>query len=1004
MHLLARSIRFCALMLRERPFEFQVAPDFDEIDEGRYQLLLQNAWRTFLASLYSSDDTRLDQLHRLGLETDKLKDCFEKFVTYPDVDEWPHQVPPEIDIANLQLEVNRYIDHIRKIETTFPDNRGNDKLMNRLCEISRKATFSNFRVIGQFFDLLELFESKKTITQKCWTSNEEAKAELARFDNFREQHIVPALNWWRQYRYEFVIQLLQQAQTVFDRERRASGGLDFQDLLLRTAEGLKTQPHLRQYFQRRYTHILVDEFQDTDPIQAQILTFLTSENQQEQNWMACNPRDGSLFLVGDPKQSIYRFRRADIVTYKQVKKIFQQSGGEIVTLSTNFRSTQPLIDWNNDLFGQMFGYQESVYSPAAVDMERGRNDSVNGELPSIQTLSIPDGMRKIEAIDWEADSIARYIHNVIVEKVPVARTEAELERGLPNHLQPGDFLIVAYNKKHLHVYADALDAYGINNEVTGSNAFANIEELAFMRDCLIAIDDPKNPVAYVSVLRSELFGFGDADLFTIKQHKGFLAYTAPVPESLPLSLHDRVTDVNRRLLQYRNWLRRLPFPSAFAMIASDLGLIARCGNSAKGSVIMGGFSKCIEWVRSQNREFDSTHDLISYLDDLMSASETDSCSVLPQSGSSVRIMNLHKAKGLESPVVFLANTFGYWGGKSNSFVDRSSDVTRGYLSITKPKGIHHRIPIAAPAGWEAFSREESAFQKAERTRLLYVACTRAGCHLVVSVASSANEKRSHWKSLHDYVCGFPELKAISTRKKWKSNAVQPPKISISETKQLIANRWLQSQRPTYEVVSAKKLAFRESAARPTWHATGEYGNAWGSAIHLLLEIEMNHPKQKLDLLAIEIANRFDLGSSRVAEMIATVQAVAASDIWHRASSAKRIFTEIPFEGCDSILQSDSNGDDAQLASAQRDANTKMIPTITRGVIDLCFKEANGWVIVDYKTDDITSVDLPSAIAFYQRQLKLYGRFWNSITREPVIETGIYFTKLNQYSLCNNEKI
>jgi len=112
---------------------------------------------------------------------------------------------------------------------------------------------------------------------------------------------------------------------------------------MRAAELLRHEG-VRRYFRRRFTHLLVDEFQDTDPIQAEVMLLLTADNPTEQDWRACKPVPGSLFVVGDPKQSIYRFRRADIVTYNMVKQIIQKNRGELLTLTCNFRTVPAITD------------------------------------------------------------------------------------------------------------------------------------------------------------------------------------------------------------------------------------------------------------------------------------------------------------------------------------------------------------------------------------------------------------------------------------------------------------------------------------------------------------------------------------------------------------------------------------------------------------------------------------------------------------------------------------
>lgn len=965
---------FCSVILRERPIECGVDPGFRELDEAENISIREQAWQAFLNELYSKEDNRLDRIHELGLATDNLKHCFNRFIEFPDVHQWPHAAPNPIDIEAVKTQVREYIEHMRSLSPAFPTQRESDKLMNRYEAIVRASDNADWRVTGQFFDLLELFDTSHGATLKWWPDKAVAKRERDRFIDFQESVAQPNLDWWYRHRYEFVIELLEQAKCIYDRLRRASGGLDFQDLLIRTAEALQSQPGLRNYFQRRFTHLLVDEFQDTDPIQAEILAYLSATDFEEQTWQQCVPRPGSLFLVGDPKQSIYRFRRADIVTYKQVKKIFQATGGRIVSLAKNFRSNPDLHEWINPVFADRFGYDEDDYSPAAVDLELGRENAVKGSLSGIQVLSFPDGLKQPEAVAAEAELIARYIHNSIASGQTIDRTQREIDCGLPTTVEPGDFLIVAPNKKHLHVYSEALDRLGIKNEVTGSRAFQNIEELKLMRDCLHAVDDPRDPVAYVNVLRGTLFGFGDADLFELKQSGGWLSFTNPVPAELDPELRMRFESVNDRLSTYQRWLRNKPFTAALSNIASDLGLIARCGVRADGDVVAGGFLKAIEWLRAKSWDFDSATDVVTFLDELMTSSETDSCSVLPRSGSHVRIMNLHKVKGLEAPVVFLANTFGAFAHEPEFHVDRSEATTRGYLAITKPKGEWATRPMATPANWEHFKNQESQFEAAERDRLLYVACTRAGCQLVVTKADGRQKKSSHWNPLYPYLENQSELEIPQTSATTSPDVGRAPIKSFTETAGRIIESWNAVKQPTYEVVAAKSVAMKDS--KPTWRASGDYGAEWGSVIHRLLEVRMQRPAADMASLAVQISAQFELGAQRIDELIEAVESVAASDIWKRARQAKQVYSEIPFETC----QADSGH----------------VPTLTRGVIDLCFEEPAGWVIVDYKTDGISETDIQAAVNFYAPQLKSYAEFWNSITSHPVVETGIYLTKTHSY--------
>lgn len=978
---------FCSLLLRERPIECHVEPAFREMDEAEDWYIRDQAWHSFLSDLYSTQDVRLDRMNDLGLKTSDLKRCLDRFADFPDVDDWPHDAPAAIDLDLVKEGTRSYIEHMRALSPSFPVDRQTDKLMTRYENIVRAADNADWRVDCEFFDLLELFDTTGSAVLKWWRDKDVAKAEKTRFANYRFTAKVH-LHWWHRHRYQFVVELLQQARNVYDRLRRASGGLNYQDLLLRVAAALRTQPNLRAYFQRRFSHLLVDEFQDTDPVQAEILTYLTSENHGEDNWQRCVPKPGSLFLVGDPKQSIYRFRRADIVTYNQVKDIFESSGGRILTLSKNFRSESAVLQWINPVFQQLFAGKQRKYSPVAIDMLEGREEAsaneasaneasaneVSAILRGVHQLRIPDGLFSDKGVDFEADLIARYISACIASKKRVSRTARDRRRGKSEFVEAGDFLIVARRKKHLHVYADALNRYGVKSEESGGNAFQNIEELDILVNCLRAVDDARNPIPYVAVLRGPLFGFSDADLYELQRTRGHFSYSSDPPAELAPQLRARYLDVNERLTQYRLWFRNMPFAAAFARVASDLGLLARCSSHADGNMVVGGFLKAIEWVRSASWDFDSATDVITYLEDILGGSETDGCNVLAQAGSSVRIMNLHKAKGLEAPIVFLANPYGMISREPDFHVDRSGEQAKGYLAIKKPKGQYQTQPLAQPSDWEQYQEEERKFEEAEETRLLYVGCTRAASQLVISVVSPRDAKNSPWGALHEHLQGYPALEVPTSDSSASEELPSAPTVSLDGAVRQLEQAWSTATAATYHVRAAKTAAM-ESRARPVWRASGDYGEDWGSAIHALLDARMRQPHENLDRLASQLAEQYDLGSKRVAEMLATTESVASSEIWSRAQRSPNVQTEVSFE------------------SASTDSN---VPTITRGVIDLCFEEVGGWVVVDYKTDGVSPQDAAAAIEHYRNQLEIYAKFWAEIIGRPVIETGIYFTKLASY--------
>ena len=340
-------------------------------------------------------------------------------------------------------------------------------------------------------------------------------------------------------------------------------------------------------------------------------------------------------------------------------------------------------------------------------------------------------------------------------------------------------------------------------------------------------------------------------------------------------------------------------------------MLAASATHLDGNIVAGGFLKAFEWLRAHSWDFDSATDMITYLDDLTESTEVEACTAMPQPGSSVRIMNLHKVKGLEAPVVFLAERVRQFHPRVPTTISiavpNSHVVTWGLIG--KP-GEFKRTPVAHPSDWKLHQEEEVRFLLEERKRLLYVACTRAGSQLVIS--KQGDDRKSFWKDLDPFLGEATPLTvpAPSSAEDVADNE-GTPWPTLPECQVAIAARWQNSCSPSYGLVALKETAMKESK-RPTWQASGQYGANWGSAIHQLLEIRTKTPDANLQRMAAQLAEEFELGSARVEEMLATVESVLASDIWQRAQRSQAVYSEVPID-----------------SSADVDG----VPTITRGVID-----------------------------------------------------------------------
>lgn len=970
---------FCARLLRERPVEADVEIGFQEVDEAQDWRLREQAWAQFVAQLYAGGDAILEQLNSLGLEVGQLAEPFYSFANYPDVEEWPVSARPMPDLAPARSALSDYVRHMRKLAPDLPEDAGNDSLIPKYRLMPRLVSQRELDEAADLMEILEAFGNIKII-QKNWPDGkDQAKKEEARWTDFRTNVADPLLKMWREVRHAAIVRALIAARVVYDHVRRDAGVLNYQDLLLKAAALLRDKPHISDYFRSRFSHLLVDEFQDTDPIQAQVMMFLTADDPKQQDWRKCRPVPGSLFVVGDPKQSIYRFRRADIVTYNEVRKIILAAGGSIVTLQANFRTIAPVVTWINTASATLFPTAATDQSPADVPLAPARQDGSAGELSGVCTLRIPEELGKNEtAIPYDADLVARTIRKALDDGLAVPRTERDVANGVQPRVNPGDFMIITRTKKRLSLYADRLAELGIPHEITGSSVLNEVCELDLLRRCLVAAITPDDPVALVAALRSELFGVSDQALYGFKMAGGWFSFRSKLPEQLSPSDAAAFKDAFDRLNRYAGWLVRLPVISAIEKIAADLGLAVLAAVQADRVIRAGSFCKAIELLRSAQIGAWTVADVVDYLGQLVQSEEShDGLPARPHDGPVVRVMNLHKVKGLEAPVVFLADPAGEWDHGVGLHIDRQGTMIRGYMAIYGQARGRGKPPLlASPAGWDGMAAKEQAFQDAEKQRLLYVAATRAGAQLVISQRGTGNEWNP-WSFFEPLMADCPDLQAPGEQ---KSPPAKPESISdkqVSATVATINNRWGIVADPTYAMASAKAISVKQGPHSAT---AGEHGTEWGSVIHLLLQAAVTDPKADMQSLAASALADEGLDPALAGQATQLVQRVTTSSLWKRAQAGSCRLAEVPFQR---LLP----------------ANDGRPPSILRGVIDLAFLETGGWVIVDYKTDDDPDQPADGLVKHYGPQVRLYSDAWHAITGQPVHETGLFLVRSGRFVTC-----
>lgn len=942
---------FCARILRERPVEAGIDPGFEEIEEADDAIFAGIVWAEYLEKQGFENSPVIGWMQENGISPHSVTDIYQKLVQYPDVEVFrePLERP---DFTRTKKDIKEYIlDLKKKIPATRPAG-GWDYL--------QKIAWRSMRLFGMryldddrlFIDLLRALnkKTKTPVTQNRWPDKLKAKGYGEDFIKFQTDVIAPVIRQWCEYLHKPLIEFALGGVSYYEKWRKERSTLNFQDLLMRTADLLRKNKEVRAYFKGRIKHLLVDEFQDTDPIQAEIVMLLTGADNDEDNWRKVKPKPGALFLVGDPKQSIYRFRRADIDIYNQVKGVFSKGAGEVVELTSNFRSLDPIRDLTDAVFNGIFPEHDTKHQAkfAPLDTVNGKSDEyMNGVFVNAIGKVSYDRAGVIATAD--AAIVANWIYQSINGGLKLERLGQDAAQS--DDAKAGDFMIIAKGKSRLAIYAKALEALGVPYELSGGENFSSSEELYEIYKILKAAADPKDPVAIVAALRGLFIGASDNDLYEFAREGGRFSYFKE-PDKAP----EIIKAAFKRLRRYNEITSRNSPVTAIEMIVEDLGTIPLAMSEEMGSSRAGNILKAIELLRGEKPNSTCSFiELVEYLRDIREKSAIEEMSLFPATAKAVRIMNLHKAKGLEASVVILADP-GPRRGKfpPERHIARTGAKSVGYFTITRPAGEHRSEFIALPSDWEGYEAEEKLYEDAEKHRLDYVAVTRAKNILVVSTYSDGTASKP-WELLYPYLAKMPRLPLPKAAVFKEKEVFKLTKAEWNVEKEKIAVAIERMMAESYHVASATDMAEKSDAFGGEPIGSGA---SWGTVVHRALEMCGRGKRDMLEAVGPRLLEEAKIPAKDLERLIKVVDKTMQNDLWKRMSAAKEKYFEVPFSG----MEKD---------------------TVVRGVIDMIFKESDGWVIVDYKTDDFERD--PKRKAGYERQLEIYERFWAEIAGEKVKE-------------------
>ncbi|MCC3302150.1 UvrD-helicase domain-containing protein [Arthrobacter sp. zg-Y895] len=979
---------FAARLISEYPIEAGVPPLITVVDELRSQIAFERRWEDAQQALFTDPeaDTALRVLLAVGVTLDQLRKVaaaldgnWDRLRTHPP----QRQSVPVLDVGPLLRAAELVLE--RKTDCTDPA----DKLMNQFPKVeSWRARLQEVRGsgdLGRIIDVLKSLPAKGYSVGKQGNWGGDVKGVQQQFLALVEERdaliagqVSPAVNT--------VSAVLADVLLAAAKVRQRSGELEYHDLLVHARDLLvgetEADAPARLPLHGRYTHLMLDEFQDTDPVQAEIAVRLAADTScGTDGWEDLQVALGRLFMVGDPKQSIYRFRRADIATFLSARgRAVTDPGSEVATLQTNFRSGTALLDWINTVFGELIegnGTVQPEYADLVPDPARPVWNDDDG--PAVVVLGrdggTPGGNGKVSAADrnrQEAADVAAAVRLATgTGGVPAWQHQPGNKEAFARRpLELQDVCILLPTRTALPYLEDALDAAGIEYRAEASSLVYATQEVTDLLLALRTLANTADQAALVLALRSALFACGDDDLFRWKQAGGAWNLYAPAPEGqedspvwkalcylatlhreLPLlspaELIERIS-ADRRVLEaatdtprYRDVWRRIRFVIDQARAWSE--------------ATHGGLRDYLVWAASQQEENARVKEAM--------VPETDM--------QAVRIMTIHASKGLEFPMVVLAGAGS--APKASSAPALWDDAGNVFVRFLKGIETH---------GYADADAVEKEFAEAERRRLLYVACTRAESHLVVSHYNGSSSslsgllegvndvERAPSLELPEELLPLPKARTsadpvqdfgawLSSSTGWAAESARVSRTSVTA----LAKGKGTGVTTDYGVAEAFYAPAGVEEVLPRYSGIPEeHGPVFGTALHRLLELTDLELSPSLPGLAADVAagaglrNATDLeASARSALESAPVRRAAEREHW----------LELPI----------------------------MVPETghtVEGIIDLMYREEDGSLVVaDFKTDISVSED---QLAAYWRQLGTYAKMIGRITGEEVSELVLIFCR------------
>ena len=740
---------FCASVLREFAFEAGLEPSFVVLDERDFSRIFERSFQDLIHTQVEGEEQSalvctlslvgphtLEKMFRyLYARRDESEQFFTRFKEDQNdvISQWEDEIRifKEAEVQNIRKDPY-FLNLVQSLLAfAYMEIPSDDKAMIYLQKVrpcletlQDESTAEEFLLAGSTF----VKETLRGGTKTNWSKeilNELRETNKALIEYLKQISYLSRLEFRITDPFsDLTIRFLQALGIAFhrfcgimDREKSHAGGMDFTDLIRYTRFLFQTRRDLvASYYAKRYRYLLIDEFQDTDPAQFEIVMAIMGKP---------SPDVQGLFIVGDPKQSIYLFRDADVTRFHDAQELITgPCGGKNIPLDVCFRSAPAVVTFVNHLFSQLFHSAEKpwefTYDAIKVSKERAEH---TGSV-TLMLIRKDCGLSEYEAIAGQIEEMIRDETQVYEEG---SRDHTERRTFATRPARYGDMAILLERRTNLGLVIHSLACRNIPYYVQKGTGFYHRQEILDLISLLSVLHRPYDSVHLVGLLRSPYFGFSDLDILQISRCQG---------HTFLEKLHHSGTDhpeyerVDTLISRWQGKAGRMRLVPLIRSILEESGIQAVYGGLVENSQIFSNIEKFLTIIRT--REESGRYQLSDLVPDLLDAldrqEEEGEAMVDDPDLNAVTIMTIHASKGLEYPIVFVPEMAVTPNLNQDPIL---MDCQKNLLGVILPNPEEDFVSARTPI-YTVLKKELDKKLLAEKRRLLYVALTRAADHLIMS--------------------------------------------------------------------------------------------------------------------------------------------------------------------------------------------------------------------------------------------------------------------------------